>query len=297
MLTAAPTRSRAAAFVALTKPRIIELLLVSTVPAMIVAQDGLPPLWLIVATVAGGTLSAGGANALNMYIDRDIDAVMDRTANRPLVTGEVRPNEALWFAIAIEAVAVVFLAVVVNVLAAALALAACLFYVFVYTIWLKRTSKQNIVIGGAAGAAPALIGWAAVTNSLGWAPWIMFFIVFLWTPPHFWALAIRYRDDYASVSVPMLPSVVGYKKTAQQIVIYSVLVFVATLILWPVAGLGWIYGAAAVVIGVWFIYGAIDLLRETTPDAIDKKAIRYFAFSLTHLTVVFAAMAIDRLIL
>jgi protoheme IX farnesyltransferase len=297
MLTAAPTRSRASAFVALTKPRIIELLLVSTVPAMIVAQDGLPPLWLIVATVAGGTLSAGGANAFNMYIDRDIDAEMHRTANRPLVTGEIQPNEALWFAIGIEAVAVVFLAVVVNVLAAALALAACLFYVFVYTIWLKRTSKQNIVIGGAAGAAPALIGWAAVTNSLGWAPWLMFLIVFLWTPPHFWALAIRYSDDYASASVPMMPSVVGHHKTAQQIVVYSVLVFAATLILWPVAGLGWIYGVAAVVIGVWFIFGAVDLLRESDPEAIGRKAIRYFAFSLTHLTVVFAAMAIDRLIL
>lgn len=297
MLTAAPTRSRAAAFVALTKPRIIELLLVSTVPAMIVAQDGLPPLWLIIATVAGGTLSAGGANALNMYVDRDIDAEMDRTANRPLVTGEVQPNEALWFAVGIEAIAVVFLAVVVNVLAAALALAACLFYVFVYTIWLKRTSKHNIVIGGAAGAAPALIGWAAVTNSLGWTPWLMFAIVFLWTPPHFWALAIRYRDDYASASVPMLPSVVGHWKTTQQILVYSVLVFIATMVLWPVAGLGWIYGAAAVVIGVWFVYGAWDLLQETDLAAIDTKAIRYFAFSITHLTVVFAAMAIDRLVL
>ncbi|NNE94979.1 MAG: protoheme IX farnesyltransferase, partial [Acidimicrobiales bacterium] len=285
MLTAAPTRSRAAAFVALTKPRIIELLLVSTVPAMIVAQDGLPPLWLIIATVAGGTLSAGGANALNMYIDRDIDAEMDRTANRPLVTGEVEPREALWFAIAIETVAVVFLAVVVNLLAAGLALAACLFYVFVYTIWLKRTSQQNIVIGGAAGAAPALIGWAAVTNSLGWAPWIMFAIVFLWTPPHFWALAIRYRDDYSTAAVPMLPSVVGHKRTAQQILIYSVLVFVATIVLWPVANLGWIYGVAAVVIGVWFIYGAVDLLVEDDEAAIDQKAIRYFAFSITHLTV------------
>jgi protoheme IX farnesyltransferase len=297
MLTAAPTRSRASAFVALTKPRIIELLLVSTVPAMIVAADGLPPLWLILATVAGGTLSAGGANAFNMYIDRDIDAEMNRTANRPLVTGEIQPREALWFAVGIEVVAVVFLAVVVNVLAAALALAACLFYVFVYTIWLKRTSKQNIVIGGAAGAAPALIGWAAVTNSLGWAPWIMFAIVFLWTPPHFWALAIRYRDEYASASVPMLPSVVGHWKTAQQIVVYSVLVFIATMVLWPVAGLGWIYGVAAVVIGVWFVYGALDLLQETDRAAIDKKAIRYFAFSITHLTVVFAAMAIDRLVL
>ncbi len=264
---------------------------------MIVAADGLPPLWLIVATVAGGTLSAGGANALNMYIDRDIDAEMDRTANRPLVTGEITPKEGLWFAIGIEAIAVIFLAVVVNLLAAALALAACLFYVFVYTIWLKRTSQQNIVIGGAAGAAPALIGWAAVTNSLGWAPWIMFAIVFLWTPPHFWALAIRYSGDYAQASVPMLPSVVGHRKTAQQILIYSVLVFIATMILWPVAKLGLIYGVSAIVIGLWFIYGAVDLLREQDEAAVDKKAIRYFAFSITHLTVVFAAMAIDTLVL
>ena len=282
---------------ALTKPRIIELLLVSTVPAMIVANDGLPSLWLIVATVAGGTLSAGGANAINMYVDRDIDAEMTRTAGRPLVTGEIEPTEALVFAITIEAVAVIFLAVTVNLLAAALALAACLYYVFVYTLGLKRTSKQNIVIGGAAGAAPALIGWAAVTGSLGWAPWIMFAIVFLWTPPHFWALAIRYRSDYAAASVPMLPVVDGHRRTAVQIVVYSVLVFAATLLLWPVAGLGWIYGTAAVVIGVWFILGAVDLLRESDEALLEVKAIRYFAFSITHLTVVFAAMALDVLIL
>ncbi len=296
MLAVAPTRSRTAAFVALTKPRIIELLLVSTVPAMIVAERGLPSLWLIVATVAGGTLSAGGANALNMYVDRDIDGEMDRTANRPLVTGEIAPNEALWFAIGIETVAVVFLALAVNVLAAALALAACLFYVFVYTIGLKRTTKHNIVIGGAAGAAPPLIGWAAVTGSLGWAPWLMFLIVFLWTPPHFWALAIRYSGDYGKASVPMLPSVVGHHKTAQQILAYSVLVFAATLVLWPVASLGWIYGGASILIGLWFIYGAVDLLREPDEAAVDKKAIKYFAFSITHLTVVFAAMAIDVLV-
>ncbi|NNF56553.1 MAG: protoheme IX farnesyltransferase [Acidimicrobiales bacterium] len=297
MLATAPTRSRASAFIALTKPRIIELLLVSTVPAMIVANDGLPSLWLILATVAGGTLSAGGANAINMYIDRDIDAEMERTAGRPLVTGELQPTEALVFAVGIEVVAVVFLAVAVNLLAAGLALAACLFYVFVYTLGLKRTSKQNIVIGGAAGAAPALIGWAAVTGSLGWAPWLMFLIVFLWTPPHFWALAIRYKGDYAAASVPMMPVVDGHKKTAFQIVVYSVLVFAATLALWPVADLGWIYGGLSIFIGVWFIYGAVDLWREDDEAALDKKAIRYFAFSITHLTVVFAAMALDVLLL
>lgn len=264
---------------------------------MIVANDGLPSLWLILATVAGGTLSAGGANAINMYIDRDIDAEMERTAGRPLVTGELQPTEALVFAVGIEVVAVVFLAVAVNLLAAGLALAACLFYVFVYTLGLKRTSKQNIVIGGAAGAAPALIGWAAVTGSLGWAPWLMFLIVFLWTPPHFWALAIRYKGDYAAASVPMMPVVDGHKKTAFQIVVYSVLVFAATLALWPVADLGWIYGGLSIFIGVWFIYGAVDLWREDDEAALDKKAIRYFAFSITHLTVVFAAMALDVLLL
>ncbi len=297
MLATVSTRTRAGAFVALTKPRIIELLLVSTVPAMIVAADGLPSLWLILATVAGGTLSAGGANALNMYLDRDIDATMRRTAHRPIVTGQVTPAEALWFAVAIETVAVVFLAVAVNLLAAALALSACLFYVFVYTMWLKRTSKQNIVIGGAAGAAPVLIGWAAVTGSLGWAPWIMFAIVFLWTPPHFWALAIRYRTDYAAAAVPMLPVVDGHRRTARQIVIYSVLVFVTTMVLWPVAGLSWIYGLAAVAVGAWFVYGAVDLYRTSVPAQLDRKAMRYFAFSITHLTVVFAAMAVDRLVL
>jgi protoheme IX farnesyltransferase len=297
VLATAPTRSRTSAFIALTKPRIIELLLVSTVPAMIVAEDGLPPLWLIAATVFGGTLSAGGANAFNMYIDRDIDAEMKRTAHRPLVTGELEPREALLFAVAIEAFAVMWLGFVVNLLSAALALAACLFYVFVYTIWLKRTSKQNIVIGGAAGAAPALIGWAAVTGSLGWAPWVMFAIVFFWTPPHFWALAIRYEADYAAASVPMLPVVEGHKKTAEQIAVYSVIVFVATMVLWPVAGLGWIYGMAAIVMGIWFIYGAVDLWREDVAARVDKKAIRYFAFSITHLSVVFGAMAVDRLVL
>ena len=264
---------------------------------MIVANDGLPSLWLILATVVGGTLSAGGANAINMYIDRDIDAEMKRTAGRPLVTGEVQPTEALVFAVGIEVLAVLFLAVAVNLLAAGLALAACLFYVFVYTLGLKRTSKQNIVIGGAAGAAPALIGWAAVTGSLGWAPWLMFLIVFLWTPPHFWALAIRYEGDYAAASVPMMPVIDGHKKTAAQIVVYSVLVFVATLVLWPVAGLGWIYGLCSVIIGLWFIYGALDLWRENDESALAKKAIRYFAFSITHLTVVFAAMALDVLLL
>ncbi|MEL7210687.1 MAG: heme o synthase, partial [Actinomycetota bacterium] len=196
-MTATPTRHRVMAFVALTKPRIIELLLVTTVPTMVVAQQGLPSLWLVVATVIGGTLAAGGANAYNMYIDRDIDALMKRTEGRPLVTGEVAPRESLVFATAIEVAAFVWLWVFVNPLSAVLALAATAFYVGVYTIWLKRTSTQNIVIGGAAGAVPVLIGWSSVTNTIGWEAVILFGVIFFWTPPHFWALAIKYEDDYA----------------------------------------------------------------------------------------------------
>ena len=192
-----------------TKPRIIELLLVTTIPAMIVAADGWPGTWLVIATLIGGTLAAGGANAINMVVDRDIDRLMPRTQHRPLVTGVVAPAEALVFALALEVAAFVWLALIVNLLTAVLALSATLFYVFVYTLWLKRTSRQNIVIGGAAGAVPVLVGWAAVTGSLAWAPFVMFLIIFLWTPPHFWALAIRYADDYRAAAVPMLPAVVG----------------------------------------------------------------------------------------
>src|SRR5919206_4215531 len=202
-----PGRSKLAAYVALTKPRIIELLLVTTVPAMIVAERGMPATWLILATLVGGTLAAGGANATNMVIDRDIDKVMRRTRKRPLVTGEITPRNALIFAVALEVAAAAWLAVVVNPLSAVLALSATLFYVFVYTLWLKRTSTQNIVIGGAAGAVPVLVGWSAVTGSLGVAPLVLFSIIFYWTPPHFWALAIRYREDYANAEVPMLPVV------------------------------------------------------------------------------------------
>lgn len=284
------------AFVALTKPRIIELLLVSTVPTMVLAERGLPSLWLVVATVIGGTLSAGGANAFNMYVDRDIDAIMERTKGRPLVTGEVSPREALVFATAIEAVSFVWLWQFVNLLSAVLAVAACLFYVFIYTLWLKRTSTQNIVIGGAAGAAPVLIGWSAVTNEVGWAAIVLFGVVFFWTPPHFWALAIRYEEDYASVDVPMMPVVAGHQSTARQIFAYSIVVWVVTLALIPVAGMGWIYTAAAMILGIFFTGGAVQLLLERDAAALEKKAIRYFAFSITHLTLLFAAIAVDQLV-
>ncbi|MCY3966990.1 MAG: heme o synthase, partial [bacterium] len=213
------------AYIALTKPRIIELLLITTVPPMVVANRGIPGVWLMVATVIGGTLAAGGANAINMYVDRDIDRLMERTKNRPLVTGEIRANKALVFAIALEVVAFVWLWGFVNLLSATLAVSATAFYVFVYTMWLKRNSPSNIVIGGAAGAVPVLVGWAAVTNTLGWAPLVLFGLIFYWTPPHFWALAIRYRDDYLAAGVPMLPAVASTRTTAQRMVAYTVVLW------------------------------------------------------------------------
>lgn len=295
-VTALPTRSRTSSFIALTKPRIIELLLVSTVPTMILAERGMPSLWLMVATVLGGTFAAGGANAINMYVDRDIDGEMERTKNRPLVTGEIQPTEALVFAVGLEVVAFFWLWAFVNLLSAALAVAACLFYVFVYTIWLKRTSKQNIVIGGAAGAMPALIGWSSVTNTVELPAIILFLIVFFWTPPHFWALAIRYADDYAQASVPMMPVVEGQRSTARQILVYSVFVWACSLWLWPAADMGWIYLIAAIGIGAMFTGGAVQMVREPDPARLEKLAIRYFSFSITHLTVLFGAVAIDQLV-
>jgi heme o synthase len=231
-----------------------------------------------------------------MYVDRDIDAQMQRTKNRPLVTGEVSPSEALIFAVAIEAVAFFWLWGVVNLLSAVLAVAACLFYVFVYTLWLKRTSTQNIVIGGAAGAVPVLIGWSAVTNTVGWAAVVLFAVVFFWTPPHFWALAIRYGDDYATAGVPMMPVVVGHRRTVRQILVYSVIVWATTLVLIPVADMGYIYTAVAVLIGAAFTGGAVQLVRERDAEALEARAIRYFTFSITHLTILFAGIAVDQLV-
>jgi heme o synthase len=295
--TAAPTglltwRARVGAYVALTKPRIIELLLVTTVPTMVVAEQGLPSVWLVVATVLGGTLAAGGANAINMYVDRDIDAVMKRTRNRPLVTGAVTPRSALVFALAIETVAFVWLWGLVNLLSAVLALSACLFYVFVYTLWLKRTSRQNIVIGGAAGAAPVLIGWSAVTNELAWAPFVLFAVIFFWTPPHFWALAIRYRDDYSAAEVPMLPSVTTVRATAVQMVAYAVVVWALTLVFAPVADMGALYVGAAAVLGAVFVALSIEVFRSESA----RSAMRLFTWSITYLTLLFVAMAADVLL-
>jgi protoheme IX farnesyltransferase len=279
-------------YVALTKPRIIELLLVSTVPTMIVAKGGMPSIWLMVATVIGGTLSAGGANAINMYVDRDIDALMERTKGRPLVTGVVSPRSALIFAISLEVVAFFFLWGFVNLLSATLAVSACLFYVFVYTLWLKRTSERNIVIGGAAGAAPVLIGWSAVTDHLAWAPIVLFAVMFYWTPPHFWALAIKYKDDYSRADVPMLPSVAAYAVVARKIVACTVVVVALTLAFGGVAGLGIVYFASAVVLGGLFLWLAVKVQRTESPAV----AMRLFTYSITYITLLFGAMAVDVLI-
>jgi protoheme IX farnesyltransferase len=294
--TAAPVgvslRARVGAYVALTQPRIIELLLVTTVPTMILAEEGMPSAWLIVATVVGGTLAAGGANATNMYVDRDIDAVMKRTQNRPLVTGVISPANALAFAVTIEALAFVWLWAFVNLLSAVLALAACLFYVFVYTLWLKRTSTSNIVIGGAAGAAPVLIGWAAVTDSLSWAAMVLFGVIFFWTPPHFWALAIRYRDDYSAAEVPMLPSVTTVRATATQIVVYAAIVWALSLALVPIGSLGVLYAVAALVLGAVFVGLSVQVRRTGSPAV----AMRVFAYSITYVTLLFGSMALDVLL-
>jgi len=303
------SRARVGAYVALTKPRIIELLLITTVPTMVVAEQGLPSLWLMVCTVLGGTFAAGGANAINMYVDRDIDALMERTKNRPLVTGVMTPRAALTFAVSLEIFAFFFLWTTVNLLSAALAVSACLFYVFVYTLWLKRTSTHNIVIGGAAGAVPVLIGWSAVTNTLDWAPVLLFGIIFYWTPPHFWALAIRYRDDYAAAGVPMLPSVVSLKRTSSRILIYTLVLWALTVAFSPVAGMGHLYLGSAIVLGAVFTYFAVRLSRMSDqvglslsasggPAEIEIRAIamRLFTWSITYITLLFGAMALDQLL-
>jgi len=280
---------RVSAYVALTKPRIIELLLITTLPTMILAERGLPGVWLMVATLLGGALAAGGANAINMYVDRDIDKLMHRTAKRPLVTGVIAPRNALIFAITLEIVAFVELWAWVNLLSAVLAVSATLFYVFIYTLWLKRTSKQNIVIGGAAGAMPVLVGWAAVTNSLAWAPVVLFGVIFLWTPPHFWALAVKYKDDYEAAHVPMMPVVATFRRTATEIIAYTVAMVALTLVLAPVAHLGAVYVVSAAVLGLGFVVMAVRLWIQATP----KASMQLFSYSITYLTLLFVMMAVD----
>jgi protoheme IX farnesyltransferase len=277
----------------LTKPRIVELLLVTTIPTMVLAERGWPSVSLMVATFCGGALAAGGANAINMVIDRDIDALMERTKHRPLVTGALTPQRALVFALSLEVIAAAVLVLWANVLAAVLALSATAFYVVIYSLWLKRSSRQNIVIGGAAGAVPVLVGWAAVTNSLGWAPVVLFTVIFLWTPPHFWALAIRHQDDYRAAGVPMLPVVTPIRQTIASMVRYCVVLVLVSLALVPIADLGLIYGITALVFGVAFVIGTVRLGSDPT----EAKSMRLFSFSITYVTVLFVAVMADVLIL
>jgi heme o synthase len=280
------------AYLALTKPRIIVLLLIITVPAMILAAGGLPPVGKIVATLVGGTLAAGAANAINMYLDRDIDDVMRRTQQRPLPAHRIQPDAALRFGFALAACSYAFLAITVNVLAAVLALSAIAFYIFVYTMWLKRTTDQNIVIGGAAGAVPVLVGWAAVTGSLAWPAVVLFAVVFLWTPPHFWALSLRISDDYAAAGVPMLPVVRGADETRRQIFRYSLVLFGCTLVLVPVAAMGPVYTASAVVLGGLFVFRCLELWRTPSHDG----SWRVFKLSMLYLAGLFVAVAVDALV-
>jgi protoheme IX farnesyltransferase len=280
-------------YVALTKPRIIELLLITTLPTMVLAQGGMPSIWLMIAVVIGGTLAAGGANAMNQFVDRDIDDLMRRTRRRPLPSHAISPRAALLFGIALSVASFAWLAVLVNLLSALLAVSAIAFYVFVYTIWLKRSTPHNIVIGGAAGCVPVLVAWASVTGSVGIPALVLFAIVFYWTPPHFWALALRYQGDYAAAGVPMLPVVRGEAETARQIVIYSLLLVGVSLLLWPAAGMGLIYVATAIGLGVLFVLYAVRLRR----DAADgRAAIGLFRYSISYLTLLFAAVALDSLV-
>jgi protoheme IX farnesyltransferase len=286
-------RATALAYVHLTKPRVIELLLVTTVPAMILAAGELPSLMLILEVLVGGALAAGGANTINCWIERDRDHLMHRTAHRPLPRGDIDPHGALIFGLVLEAAAFGLLWATVNLLSAALAVSAMLFYVFVYTIWLKPRSPENIVIGGAAGAVPVLVGWAAVTGELATPAWVLFAIVFFWTPPHFWALSLRYFDDYKNAGFPMLPVVKGVKVAVRQIMIYTVVVIATSLVL-PLTtdNVGPLYLVCAAALGLAFLTQAVRLTREATPE----RAIKLFTSSNTYLALLFAAVALDTLI-
>jgi len=286
------------AYVGLTKPRIIELLLVTTIPAMFLAAGGFPPLGLVVWTFVGGTLSAASANVFNSVLDRDIDELMRRTRRRPMVREQVTRRAAYTFGVVLGVVSTLMLGFGANWLSAGLSVAAILYYVFVYTVWLKRRTPQNIVWGGVAGCFPPLIGWTAVTGSIAWPPVILFLIVFFWTPPHTWALGLRYREDYARVDVPMLPVVQDAPQVASRVLVYTVLTVLTSLALWPAAGTGWVYPAVAVVAGGWFVVEAVLLLRRARAglrDA-DLQPMRLFHFSNSYLALVFIAAAIDPLL-
>jgi len=283
------------AYVALTKPRIIELLLVTTLPTMLLAAGGFPPAGLVLATLVGGAAAAGSANVLNCYLDRDIDELMNRTRRRPLVTGEITPRAAMVFGVTLGLASLVWFALLVNLVAAGLALAAILLYVIGYTMLLKRRTPQNIVWGGVAGCMPVLIGWSAVTGSLAWAPVALFAVVFFWTPPHYWPLSMRFRKDYAAAGVPMLPVVADDTRVAREMVAYTVAMVVASLALVPLAPMTWVYTAAAGVLGAWFLGSTVALLhRARNPrPGVKLGEMRLFHSSITYLTLLFLAVAID----
>jgi protoheme IX farnesyltransferase len=293
----APARTGAVlrGYVALTKPRVIELLLVTTVPVMVLAQGALPNLWLVLATVAGGTLSAGSANTFNMVIDRDIDTVMGRTQSRPLVTGEITPRAALIFASVLAGLSISLLWWLTTPLAALLSAAAIAFYVFIYTMWLKRRSEQNIIWGGIAGCFPVLIGWAAVTGSLSVEAWILFLVVFLWTPPHYWPLSMKYRDDYESARVPMLAVVREAPVVGMQVILYAWATVVASLLLIPLAPMGILYSVIAMTTGGWFIVESHRLYARALAGE-ETQPMRVFGASITYLTLLFVSVGIDPLL-
>ena len=283
------------AYVALTKPRVLELLLVSTVPVMFLAQGGLPDLGLVLATVIGGSMSAGSAAAFNMYLDRDIDAHMHRTENRPLVTGEVTPRAALIFSWVLAIGSTIWLWWTTNPLAAALSAGAIFFYVVIYTMLLKRRTEQNIVWGGIAGCFPVLIGWAAVTGSLDWPAFILFLLVFLWTPPHYWPLSMKYREDYDDVDVPMLGVTRNASQVGLQVILYAWATLACSLLLIPVAGMGVVYAVSAAVFGGWFVYESHRLYNRAVRGT-EPRPMRVFHASITYLTLIFLAVAVDPLL-
>ena len=282
-------------YIELTKPRVLELLLVSTVPVMFLAQQGLPNLWLVAATVIGGSMSAGSAAAFNMYIDRDIDAHMHRTEKRPLVTGEVSPRGALVFSWVLAVLSTVWLWVTTNWVAAALSAAAIFFYVVVYTLILKRRTEQNIIWGGIAGCFPVLIGWAAVSGSLDWPAFVLFVLLFLWTPPHYWPLSMKYKDDYEDVDVPMLGVTRSASQVGLQVILYAWATLACSLLLIPVAGMGLVYTVSALVFGGWFVYESHRLYAQAVKGA-SARPMRVFHASITYLTLIFVAVAVDPLL-
>ena len=283
------------AYLALTKPRVLELLLVTTVPVMILAQNGMPNLWLVLATVIGGSLSAGSAAAFNMYLDRDIDAHMQRTEKRPLVTGEVTPRNALIFAWTLAAASTVWLFFTTNWLAAALSAGAIFFYVVIYTMILKRRTEQNIVWGGIAGCFPVLIAWAAVRETIEWPAIVLFLIIFLWTPPHYWPLSMKYKDQYEEVDVPMLGATRSGSQVGLQVILYGWATVACSLLLIPVASMGLVYTVSALVFGGWFLYESHRLYTRAVRGT-EPRPMRVFHASITYLTLLFVAIAVDPLL-